>query len=434
MDLDLSFISAVLRADKGFYTSKRESISATMLQGEVAVHGWNFIENHVLEFGAVPSPEFFSAKTGIQLIDVSEDLLVLIKDIKERFLWIELRAGHERAGEFLEKRKSKDALDVFQKTVSKAYKDRVAGGRVDSLMSLGGDVLEYYNRMKNGDRGILSPWDAMNQSTLGWWGGDFIVFVARSGIGKTFVMLMLARQAWLSGKKVLFVGTEMNRIKLAIRFYAIHLKLSYQEFRVGELGEFNEKRLIEGVNDLMGQDGLYIVGDDFDASIDEIEAAVDEVKPDLLLVDGLYLVKNEGRDRHTRVSNNADDLKRMAKRRDIPVISSSQFNREVDSNSKAKVSSENIGITDVIGWNADVIYGMYQTDDMKEDRFMGFRPMKLREGVGDDFFTRWRFDDMDFEQDDDQQAGASGEYEYKGVDIKDHDDDWGDDDGGGTLF
>jgi len=434
MDLDLSFIGAVLRTEKGFYTSKRASVSAHMLQGEVAIHGWDFIENHVLEFGSVPSPEFFSAKTGIQLIDTSDDLSVLIKDLKERALWIELRAGHERAGEFLEKRKSQDALDVFQKTVSKAYKDRVAGGRVDSLMSLGPDVLEYYNRMKSGERGILSPWDAMNQSTLGWWGGDFIVFVARMGTGKTFSMLMLARQAWLSGKRVLFVGTEMNRIKLAIRFYAIHLKLSYQELRVGELGEFNEKRLIDGVNDLMSQDGLYIVGDDFDASMDEIEAAVDEVDPHLVLVDGLYLVKNEGRDRHTRVSNNADDLKRMAKRRDLPIIASSQFNREVDTNSKAKVSSENIGITDVIGWNADVIYGMYQTDDMREDRIMGFRPMKLREGTGNDFFTKWRFDDMDFEQDEDQNSSASGDYEYKGVDIRDPDDGWGDDDGGGTLF
>jgi len=160
------------------------------------------------------------------------------------------------------------------------------------------------------------------------------------------------------------------------------------------------------------------------------------VQPDIVLVDGLYLVKNEGRDRHTRVSNNADDLKRMAKRRGIPIIASSQFNREVDPNSKAKVSAENIGITDVIGWNADVIYGMYQTDDMDEDDIMGFRPMKLREGEGKGFFsTQWKFSDMSFDQTEDG-SGSFTDTDYDGsIGVAvDDDDGWGDDDDQGALF
>ena len=44
------------------------------------------------------------------------------------------------------------------------------------------------------------------------------------------------------------------------------------------------------------------------------------------------------------------------------------------------------------------MWGMNQTDDMKEDQLMGFRPMKLREGSGDDFFVNWKFDEMDFSQ------------------------------------
>ena len=180
----------------------------------------------------------------------------------------------------------------------------------------------------------------------------------------------------------------------------------------------------------MSQDGLYVVGDDFDASIEEIAAAADEIKPDIVFVDGLYLVKNQGRDRHTRVSNTADDLKRMARSRGIPIIASSQFNREVDPNSRAKVTAENIGITDVIGWNADVIYGMYQTDDMDEDGIMGFRPLKLREGEGKDFFVKWQLDTMEFEQTEDG-SGDFQDTDYDSAAGAAVDDDWGD---GGALF
>jgi len=71
----------------------------------------------------------------------------------------------------------------------------------------------------------------------------------------TFCMLMLARHAWMNGKKVLFVGTEMNRVKLAIRLYSIHLKLPYREMRAGTLGEFQEQKLRDGIAEMVGQEG-----------------------------------------------------------------------------------------------------------------------------------------------------------------------------------
>jgi replicative DNA helicase len=217
-------------------------------------------------------------------------------------------------------------------------------------------------------------------------------------VHNTFAMLMMARQAWMDGKKVLFVGTEMNRITLAMRFFALHFALPYQDFRHGQLGDLVEEKLDESIRLISSETGINVVGDDFDAEINEIIMAVEQTRPDIVFVDGLYLVKNAGYDRHARVSNTADDLKRMAKRLSIPVIASTQFNREVGANTKTAVSAANIGISDVIGWDADVAIGQYQLDDMKEDKIMGFRPLKVREGVGSDFFTEWDFDEMSFRQ------------------------------------
>lgn len=436
MNPDLSLISAVLRSEQGYFFAKREGVSAKWFQGENLIKGWKFIEDHVLEFGKTPSEDLFCARMDVALIDAQEDLPVLIAELRTRLLWNHLRGVHEKAGDLIAERRPDEAMEVYQQAIQQARRDKIAGSKIESLLSLGNDVITVYERMKRGDRGILTPWDAINDMTLGWWDGDFVVFVARMGVGKTFAMLMLARQAWMDGKKVLFVGTEMSQIKLATRFFAIHLKLPYNELRHGTLGEFREHELIDGVKQIIDSEGLYVVGDDFDSSLVEIEAAVEEIQPDILFVDGIYLVKNEGRDRHTRVSNTADDLKRLARRRSIPVIASTQFNRDVATNSKSAVSSGNVGITDVIGWDADVMFGMYQTEDMEEDNLMGFRPMKLREGKGRDFFSHWKFDEMVFDQADvGAEAGEFNDSDYNAIPGESVEDVWGNGaDDQGDLF
>lgn len=256
-------------------------------------------------------------------------------------------------------------------------------------------------------------------------------FVANDIVAhNTFAMLMMARHAWMNGKKVLFIGTEMARLKLAIRFYAIHLKLPYKEFRRGQLGEYQENALMEGIKNSLNEEGLDIVGDNFNSNMSEIESAVDLVEPDIAFIDGIYLVKNRGKDRHTMVSNTADDIKRLARSRNIPFVASHQFNRTAGANDKASISAENIGITDVIGWNADVMYGLWQTDDMKDDSLMGFKPLKMREGEGREFMSKWEFGEMVFDQVDDR-GDKYNDNDYDNPVGDDYDGGGDDDDNGG---
>jgi replicative DNA helicase len=415
MDLDLAFISSVLREENGYARAVSDGVTSTMLEGQGAI-GWNFIVEHVKSHMEVPSPDLFTAKTRIQLLELADNLNVFTKELKDRYLFNRLRGAHDEVGESLERGDPHGALEHLQETMREAYQDSLTGSKTSALLSYGDEVLEFYNRMKNHEYGIMSPWQAMNEQTLGWWDGDLIVFVARMGVGKTFCLLMLAMQAWEDGKRILFVGTEMSRAKLAIRFYALKLKLPYDEFRHGRLGMHQEQRLMDGIGSLTSDRNLFIVGDDFDTDVENIEAAIEEVRPDVLIVDGMYLVKNKGVDRHTRVSNTADDLKRIAKRWKIPVIASTQFNRKAGKqNDSVAVTAENIGITDVIGWNSDVVFAMFQDDELEEDELMEFRPLKIREGKGKKFCVNWNFEDMAF--DETTRPSYDGEYD-DGVDYE----------------
>lgn len=417
MDLDLSLISSCLYTDDGFMVAKRMGIVNSMLSGE-GEKGWSFIVNHHLQYGVLPSVDFFVAKTGIQILEPTEKIEVVLNEIKKKALWSRAIDAHKEMEICLNDGAPDLVFAIIRKFLDDVAKGELSTQKIGSLLSMAPDVWDQYIRMKNGERGIPTPWPAMDEMTLGWWPGDFIVIVARMSTGKTWTLLMAALAAWMGGKRVLFVGTEMSRLALATRFFSLHFKLPYGDFRRGHLATETEGELKNALDLISNEKGIYVVGDDFDAEIGQIISAVDQMRPDMLIVDGLYLVKNEGKDRHTRVSNTADDLKRLAKRMKIPVLCSTQFNREVTGNGKSTVSAVNVGISDVIGWNADVMFGMFQGDDMKEEGIMGFAPLKIREGVGSDFFTRWKMDEMDFHQlSVDEGSSGYKDNDYDGIPV-----------------
>jgi len=422
MDLDLSYISALVReGNQGFLYAKKEGVTSDYLK-RLPKHVFAFIEKHVTEFGEFPSTEFLLIKTKIKLNEPKDSLEMLTKEVKKRHLWEHLTEAHDKMGVNLKVGKPYEALEEVQRSLRGIYQKNMGGGKVGSLLKVGSEVLDLYDRIKNGERGILTPWPTMNEMTLGFWPGDLVVFVGRLGTGKSFLMLLLAREAWMNGKKVLFVGTEMSRLKLATRFYSIHLKMPYKSLRKGQLGDFQEKVFKKRVREIENEEGFYIMGDEVKVDMAEIEATLDEVRPDILFVDGMYLVTNEGLSRYERVSNTADDLKKIAKQKNIPIVVSQQFNRLAGA-SRSALIAENVALSDTIGWNADLLIALYQQDDMRGDKTMGFKPMKIREGEPIDFFSNWDFDNMDFEEqtygtgvsddeegdDDDDPSGRDGD-------------------------
>jgi len=266
-----------------------------------------------------------------------------------------------------------------------------------NLLSYGPKVLELYKKVKDGGLlGIPTPWPTLNESTQGMQEQDFWVIVARMGIGKTFTLLHMMIHAWKNGYKPLLVLTEMGGLRIAQRYYSIFLKLHYDKFRFGMLDTEEEEKLIEGINSIEGY--IPVLGSELKVSLGAINAAILMVKPDVVFIDGLYLTeRKKGTDRYVGVSDAADECKRLAKKYNIRIVGSTQLNRSTDDDPN-KVTDKNIALTDVIGWDADVIYALLRTKDMVVDNEMLFKKLKIREGAGKDFMVNWRFDDMDFDE------------------------------------
>lgn len=395
-DLDMSLAAAFqqggvasLRAgmESGFYID--------LLEGD-GRRAFQFIFDFYKQYGDVPSTDVIMAETGILLSPASDPLPYLINAVYERKIHKTLYRGVEEVADLLANKQPQQGRQSVENLLRELRALDTRGALVESLPGLGNKVIDYYEKIKRGERGIQTPWESINEATLGFWPEDLVLFVARMGIGKSWVATMLAGCAWDQGKKVLMATTEMAKERLAMRYFAYKFRLPYDQFRKGRLDMFSEKKFYEGVQQLISSPNLHIVGGDFDFSMETFAGIVQDEKPDIVIVDGAYLMKVPGLTRTERAANVFDELKRVAKRTKASVIATMQFNREVKVNQAKTVQADSIALTDVAGWNADLIFGLIQTEEMKQNKRMAFKPLKVREGSGEEIECNWDFDTMDF--------------------------------------
>ncbi len=256
------------------------------------------------------------------------------------------------------------------------------------------DVVDYYYRVKSGDRGIITPWKSMNDMVVGFQPDDFVIFVARSNVGKTWILIILSHFVLENNKKVLFISPEMSRKAVAMRFLSYKFKIPYKDFRAGKLGEFVEKEVMEAIQNY-NKDGLYLMceGDNFTLPV--IENKINIYKPDVVFIDGIYLLSAEGKDNYEKMCNIAHGLKRISKYYKLPVITTMQFNRNIKQTAKS-AETRDIALTDMLAWDASYIFGLLQDSDMSRDKKMLIVPIKVREGEKKEFMIHWDLDLWNF--------------------------------------
>lgn len=414
MDLDKGLVGAILREGILGLTKARDKLyNADLLVGEGRT-AFEFITDFHSNYGAVPEERLLVEKTGVDLdpdpIGKSEPFQGPVDwwldQILSRRLSKQLRECSKDLITNLDGDRPIEALDAMEKALQGIRREQqITTASIQTLGALGSEVWAYYQAVKAGKRGILTPWESMNDATFGFWPSDLAVFVARVGIGKTWTAVLLALHAWKNGHKVLFGTTEISRVRIAMRLIAAHYRLPYDNLRKGRLGAFGEKKLEQGLKDILDDQNFYVAGGNFDFRVESFASSLIDIAPELTILDGAYLLRVDGKTRTERAANAFDELKRIATGQEIPLVVTMQFNRGVKANVASSVDIGNIALTDVAAWNADLGYALIQTDDMKAAKTMTFKPLKVREGVGDTFDVAWDLDSMNFPE---QPKGTGG--------------------------
>lgn len=268
-------------------------------------------------------------------------------------------------------------------------------------------------RTKVAEPGIPLGFPYIDAVTGGIQPGDMVVIAGKSGSGKTYILCKSSEHAARKqGKRVMFVTMEMTGLQIGRRIAALGAGVNATKFRLGKLDAFALDQVRDYVESWKTKDAdNFIVLDDImQMSTSDIALRVQEYRPDVVYVDGLYMLKPssgpEGKKRWEQVMESVEELKQLALTQNIPIIATTQYARK-----GSKDGMEGIGYSYAIAQVASIVLSIEDSDGeasaFQNETSKVLKIIKGREGEHGSIRLRYDMRRSIIEQD----AVLEGDYE-----------------------
>ena len=251
----------------------------------------------------------------------------------------------------------------------------------------------------NALRGIPTGLLGLDRITSGFRPQQLITFVGEAKKGKSLMTLIMANAAHLHGKSPLFVSFEMSAEEQAARYDAIVSKVAYTNILRGSLTN-NELEKIANTLRMRKNMHPFVVTEDTSSltTVSALAAKVKEFKPDILFVDGVYLMDDENgepKGSPQALTNITRSLKRLAQNADIPVIGTTQvLSWKLGNKKSRKITADSIGYTSSFAQDSDLIVGVESDPDIDNQSII--RVVLARSAPLGEIRINWDWKNMDF--------------------------------------
>ncbi len=266
-----------------------------------------------------------------------------------------------------------DVLDLLDEAESALFE--VAQGNIrksyESMSSIMRKALEDIDNARNqegGVSGVPTGFADLDKVTGGFQRSDMIVLAARPGMGKTALVLTIARNVAVDYKMPCAVfSLEMSAVQLVQRLISAETEISSDKFRKGSLAAHEYTQLHERIGKL-SEAPLYI--DDTPAlTIFELRAKCRRLKStagiQMVVIDYLQLMSggSSSGNREQEISSISRSIKSIAKELDIPIVALSQLSRMVETRGgdKRPILSD-LRESGAIEQDADIVAFIYRAE------------------------------------------------------------------------
>lgn len=246
-----------------------------------------------------------------------------------------------------------------------------------SLSSAFSQLRDRYEIVQNsgGVIGIPFPWEILNEELQGMQGSQFIVLYGRPKSMKSWVAIYMAVHAYISSRRrVLFYTREMAPILVAQRAAACIARLDYKTYKNGKLQPAHKKHLFGILQDMMDdetsleqytgvrQPYFKITSDrgggaNSGGGVAWLQAKIRELKPDIVFVDGMYLMKDDRSNTRSvdwkNITHISQDMKLTCQEFDVPLVGVTQANRAADKSKGTDLTE--LAYADALGQDADAV-------------------------------------------------------------------------------
>jgi len=230
------------------------------------------------------------------------------------------------------------------------------------------DIVIDYERAEQGIPAsrVTWPWQELNDEMGGLLGDDYVILYGRPKSMKSWVLSFLISHFFYTlGLRVLVYTKEMTPKNIYRRIAACMGGLPYQEMRFGRMSRLEKDALLDirdMAQELKYRDNLWCLsgkdtpGGGAGDTIPWLLTKVEKYKPDVVLIDGLYLMSTGRTNQkdNIRVQTISRECRQMVLDTGTPVVATAQANRQAAGHQTANL--DEIAHSDAIGQDATAAF------------------------------------------------------------------------------
>lgn len=389
----LQIISKIIQS-KDFSIITENQLDVTYFTGYE--DEFNFIENHIKEYGNVPDKATFLAKFDMDLVEVTESDAYLVTTIREENLYYRSVPVVQKIAKLLQT--DANAAAEYMIAEMKNLQPNYNIGGVDIVASAHERYNQYVERKAHQDDWFFTTgFEELDEITHGLQRGEeLLVIVARTNQGKSWMLEKMCTHVWELGFNVGYISAEMGANSIGYRFDTLRSNFSNKGLMWGK-NDVNDAEYKDYIDKLKEVKNKFIVATPQDfanrINVSKLKNWVKQYKLDLIAVDGITYLDDEryrrGDSKTTSLTNISEDLMALSMEMKIPVLVVVQANRSgaYQDDKDGTPELESIRDSDGISHNASKVISIRQ---LKEDNVLKLEVKKQRFGaVGGKLSYKW---------------------------------------------
>ena len=212
---------------------------------------------------------------------------------------------------------------------------------------------------------ILTGFIGLDNLLGGLQKSDLIILAARPAVGKTSLVLNVARNAAIEQKAcVALFSLEMSQDTIVQRLLSSEAKVDSKDVRLGHFTEREERRIMDA-SGVLSEAPIYI-DDAPQQRVMDIGSKAKRLHRergiDLIVIDYLQLIQGDGKNvpRVQEMSNITRSLKGLARELNVPVLAVSQLSRAVEWRASHRPQLSDLRESGSIEQDADVVFFIHR--------------------------------------------------------------------------
>jgi len=332
---------------------------------------WEFVITHYNEYNEVPTAVVVKDHyPNYKVLDVEDTIDYLLDTMVTFRRNLLTRQGLESAIEHLQDSNHEAALIAMEGTLTRVNEQGVLGTHeMDLSKNVDERYKEYLSLQNQEFLGIPTGFEKIDEATAGLQGGQLITIIAPPKTGKSQIALKIAINIHEQGKVPMFQSFEMNNKEQQQRHDSIRANISHTRLRRGKLTPAEDARYIASLNRIETMQSFHLVDAVNGLTVSSLAAKIQQTKPDVVFVDGVYLMLDEiSGEMNTpqAITNITRGLKRLAQKINKPVIITTQT--LLWKMRGGKVTADSIGYSSSFFQDSDVILGLEPVEEADEVR------------------------------------------------------------------